>query len=70
MQTRDKDFTDCNPRIANQIKKGKEILCKVWDEKKHKSTACNEWVSGYVANVKYCYQDNEGEYWVFATPIK
>jgi hypothetical protein len=46
LETKNIDYDMCHDDIANALKMGKAILCKVWDY--NKSASKNEWVVAYL----------------------
>ena len=60
------DFTGCHPVIAEHLKRGEAIECKVWD---HKNLARRVgFVVGYSANSAHPYQYNNGSTYCYAEP--
>ena len=63
------DFTGCHPVIAEALKRGEAIECRVWDHKSHEPRV--GMVVGFAANNEYPYRrDNvAGSIYRYAEPI-
>ena len=67
--TRPIDFTGCHPVIAEALKRGEAIECRVWDYKNHAPRI--GMVVGFAASSKCPYSCDESgvSAWVHAEPI-
>ena len=65
--TRPIDFTGCHPVIAEALKRGEEIECRVWD---NKGAAKKEtWVCRYKSSARLPYRSETDTPWKYAEPI-
>ena len=64
--TRPVDFTGCHPVIAEHLKRGEAIKCKVWDDYRDHEVV---WVYLYEMGAKYPYRNITGTGWKDAEPI-
>ena len=64
--TRTIDFTGCHPVIAEALKRGEAIKCKVWDDYRDHEVV---WVYLYEMGAKYPYRNITGTGWKDAEPI-
>ena len=64
--TRPIDFTGCHPVIAEHLKRGEAIKCKVWDDYRDHEVV---WVYLYEMGAKYPYRNITGIGWKDAEPI-
>ena len=60
------DFTGCHPVIAEHLKRGEAIKCKVWDDYREHEVV---WVYLYEMGAKYPYRNITGTGWKDAEPI-
>ena len=60
------DFTGCHPVIAEHLKRGEAIKCKVWDDYRDHEVV---WVYLYEMGAKYPYRNITGTGWKDAEPI-
>ena len=60
------DFTGCHPVIAEALKRGEAIKCKVWDDYRDHEVV---WVYLYEMGAKYPYRNMTGTGWKDAEPI-
>lgn len=60
------DFTGCHPVIAEHLKRGEAIRCKVWDDYRNHEVV---WVYLYEMGGKYPYRNITGTGWKDAEPI-
>ena len=60
------DFTGCHPVIAEALKRGEAIECKVWDDYRDHEVV---WVYLYEMGAKYPYRNITGIGWKDAEPI-
>ena len=60
------DFTGCHPVIAEHLKRGEAIKCKVWDDYRNHEVV---WVCLYEMGAKYPYRNITGTGWKDAEPI-
>jgi len=56
-------FEGCNKIIAEHLKRGEEVYCRVWD--KDDSPRIERWISSYNKDAHYQYDMN----WIHAEPI-
>lgn len=59
-KVKDKDFTGCDPIIAEHLKKGKHILCRAWDSRKE--MADTTFITNYNNLDTFCYKTLRSEY--------
>lgn len=59
-KTRDKDYSGCNPEIAELLKKGKEVWCEVWGD--DESDREELWLTAFISCGHYKYETEEGPY--------
>ena len=64
--TKQIDFTGCHPVIAEALKRGEAIKCKVWDDYRDHEVV---WVYLYEMGAKYPYRNITGTGWKDAEPI-
>ena len=65
--TRPIDFTGCHPVIAEALKRGESIECRVWD---NKGAAKKEtWVCRYKSSARLPYRSETDTPWKYAEPI-
>ena len=64
--TRPIDYTGCHPVIAEHLKRGEAIKCKVWDDYRDHEVV---WVYLYEMGAKYPYRNITGTGWKDAEPI-
>ena len=67
--TRPIDFTDCHPVIAEHLKRGEDIKCRVWDFGCDKWRGVEAWVWRYRGNSSHPYRADNGTNWRYAEPI-
>ena len=60
------DYTGCHPVIAEHLKRGEAIKCKVWDDYRDHEVV---WVYLYEMGAKYPYRNITGTGWKDAEPI-
>jgi len=66
-KTREKDYTGCQPDIAEALKSGKEVLCNLSDSKQGSKT--NGYVRDYVKGNTFPYATKVSAYKA-ATPVE
>jgi len=59
-ETKNIDYDLCHPDIADTLKKGQAILCRVWDSNKNDSR--NEWVVAYLLMSEKSYRTELNNY--------
>ena len=67
--TRPIDFTGCHPVIAEHLKRGEAIECRVWDSDFNKEQEIEAWVCQYRGNSNLPYRSDADEPWKYAEPI-
>ena len=65
--TRPIDFTGCHPVIAEALKRGEEIECRVWDNKGEGRR--DVWIYWYNGSLDLPYRSETGTSWKYAEPI-
>ena len=65
-KTKPIDFTGCHPVIAEALKRGEAIKCRVWDDYRGHEVV---WVCLYEMGAKYPYRNITGTGWKDAEPI-
>ena len=63
------DFTGCHPVIAEHLKRGEAIECKVRDYEKSPGPLRKKWVCSYLKERSCPYITTEGIGWHYAEPI-
>lgn len=67
--TRPIDFTGCHPVIAEHLKRGEAIECKVWDFGQDRGRAAEAWICRYSVNSNLPYRSEFDKPWKHAEPI-
>lgn len=67
--TRPIDFTGCHPVIAEHLKRGEIVKCKVWDFGRDKGREVEAWICRYNSNSNLPYISGSGTPWRYAEPI-
>ena len=67
--TRTIDFTGCHPVIAEHLKRGEAIKCRVWDSDFNKEQEIEAWVCRYRGNSNLPYRSDSDAPWKHAEPI-
>ena len=67
--TRPIDFTGCHPVIAEHLKRGEAIECRVWDSDFNKEQEIEAWVCRYRGNSNLPYRSDSDTPWWHAEPI-
>lgn len=67
--TRPIDFTGCHPVIAEALKRGEDIKCRVWDFGCDRGRAVEAWVWRYRGNSSHPYCADSDTHWRYAEPI-
>lgn len=65
--TRPIDFTDCHPVIAEALKRGEDIKCRVWDNKGNGKIEA--WICRYRDCSDFPYRSEIDTPWKYAEPI-
>lgn len=65
--TRPIDFTGCHPVIAEALKRGEDIKCRVWDGKD--DVKREVWVCRYKGRSDLPYRSDSDTPWKYAEPI-
>ena len=65
--TRPIDFTGCDPVIAEALKRGEEIECRVWDNKG--DGKIEAWICRYKGGSDFPYRSVTNTPWKYAEPI-
>ena len=60
-------YEGCDSEIAEELRKGNSVKCKVWDSSSNKHTR-SRWVMGYVYDQSYPYK-TENDMFVHAEPV-
>lgn len=63
------DFTSCHPVIAEALKRGEAIKCKVWDNDCNTELKIEAWVCRYRVNSNLPYRSDSNTPWKHAEPI-
>lgn len=67
-KTKPIDYTNCHPVIAEHLKRGEAIECRVWST--DRATARTQMIQDYVADRQFPYISAEGQTsWAHAEPI-
>ena len=66
--TRPIDFTGCHPVIAEALKRGEAIECRVWDCEDSPCQLRKKWVCSYSKEESCSYISTEGIVWRYAEP--
>ena len=61
------DYTGCHPVIAEHLKQGEEIKCRVWDYKGE--VRIDVWIYWYNGRLDLPYRSETGASWKYAEPI-
>ena len=61
------DFTGCHPAIAEALKRGEMVRCKVCD--RIRGGESEAWICRYIRNSAYPYRSHHGVFWKNAEPI-
>ena len=67
--TRPIDFTGCHPVIAEALKRGEDIKCRVWDRDCDKEQEIEVWVCRYRDYSNLPYLSESDTSWKHAEPI-
>jgi hypothetical protein len=67
--TRPIDYTDCHPIIAEHLKPGEAIECKVWDSCRARGGETEEWICLYNGNSNLPYRSESDTPWKHAEQI-
>ncbi len=67
--TRPIDFTGCHPVIAEHLKRGEIVKCKVWDSGRNRGHEVEAWICRYNSNSNLPYISGSGTPWRNAEPI-
>ena len=63
------DFTGCHPVIAEALKRGEAIECRVWDGIRNKGREAVVWICQYRNNSSLPYLSESNTPWKNAEPI-
>ncbi len=66
--TRPRDYTGCDPEIAEALKQGLDVYCEVWDSKDLGRHNTKGWISSYRAEADYPYLAIH--HWKYARPVR
>ena len=61
------DFTGCHPVIAEALKRGEAIECKVWDT--YRDVKREVWICQYKGGSGFPYRSESDTPWKYAEPI-
>lgn len=67
--TRPINFDGCHPVIAEHLKRGEIVKCKVWDFSRDKGREVEEWICRYNGNSELPYISGSDTPWKHAEPI-
>ena len=67
--TRPIGHTDCHPVIAEHLKPGEAIECKVWNSCRARGGETEEWICLYNGNPNLPYRSESDTPWKHAEPI-
>ena len=63
------DFTGCHPVIAEALKRGEAIKCRVWDLGRDGRREVEAWICRYRGNSSHPYCADNYTNWMYAEPI-